>query len=77
MPLYHWKSGTFSDYSKGDIIVFADTVAKAKAKVKKHIKTEYKNPDFIKRIFLQGVDYDMSVKPNIIDTDVAIIYGSA
>ena len=77
MPLYHWKSGTFADWAKGDIIVSADSVAKAKTKVKKHIEKEYKhNPDYAARL-LKGVEFDMSVKPNVIDTDVVIVYGGA
>ena len=77
MPLYHWKSKTFADYANGDIIVSAGSVDKAKAKVRKHIKEEYKNNlDYMART-IQGVEFDMSVKPNIIATDVAIVFGSA
>ena len=41
MQLFSWKSGYLKDYSRGTIIVMAETVEDARVKVRKHFDVHF------------------------------------
>ena len=79
MKLYQWKSGTFADYSKGDIITYGQSVADARKRVLAAAKLKYANcanQEYAKQQ-IEGIKFDLKNDPEVLEEGAAFITGSA
>lgn len=74
MPMYRWSSERFAEYTDGDIVVIADTVAEARKKAKKEYDKRFSAESYyeqaVRRLFLA----DIAKTPT--QDEVLFIYGS-